>query len=191
MGSAHDPHIDSAGPASPFSFLSRRRFLQWGFAGAALVAGAGGGLLALRGRAPAVSGLRVLSAHEYRTLCGIARAHLPRAGAFTQGADDFDLARRFDEFLADEPVENIKDLKLALGLFEYGPLWCERRVKTFSNLTEDEQTRHWERWVYHGSTLQRQIAAAFRKFLALAFYDNESVWAEIGYGGPAFKDVAS
>lgn len=173
-----------------FHFLSRRRLLQLGVGGIGLTVAAGGGLLGLRGCAPPVSELRVLSAQEYRTLRAIARAHIPRGGGFASGAEDFDLARRFDAFLADEPPENVKNLKLAVALVEYGPLLYERRLATFSNLSEAEQASHWESWVYRGSPFQRQVAAAFRKFFALTFYDDKRVWAEIGYGGPALQDPA-
>ena len=38
----------------------------------------GGGLWALRGRAPKVDGLRVLDAHEYRTLQSLVEVMLPK-----------------------------------------------------------------------------------------------------------------
>jgi hypothetical protein len=176
------------GPAAAFRFLSRRRFLQMGIGGIGLTVAVGGGLFGLRGCAPPITGLRVLSAQEYRTLRAVARAHIPRGGGFASGAEDFDLARRFDAFLADEPAENVKNLKLAVALVEFGPLVYERRLATFSNLSEEQQASHWELWVYRGSPFQRQVAAAFRKFFALTFYDNERVWGEIGYGGPGLQD---
>lgn len=188
MSSTEDKQKISDDIAAPFRFLSRRRFLKLGVSFVGIAAGGVGGLLALRGQAPAVSGLSVLTAHEYRTLQGIARAHLPRGGAFEMGADDFDLARAFDRFLLGEVAENVHNLKLALALVEYGPLIYERRLKTFSNLSESGRVRHWKSWVYSGATVRRQVAAAFRKFLSMTFYDNEAVWREIGYGGPAFKD---
>ena len=56
------------GRLDAFSVLSRRRLLKFGLgAGGAVVLG-GGGLCTLRGAAPAVDGLRTLSAREDRTL---------------------------------------------------------------------------------------------------------------------------
>ncbi|MCC6794118.1 MAG: hypothetical protein IT366_03290 [Candidatus Hydrogenedentes bacterium] len=191
MGSIDDRQKVSKDIAAPFRFLSRRRFLKLGVSFVGIAAGSVGGLLALRGQAPTVSGLSILTAHEYRTLQGIARAHLPRGGAFEMGAGDFDLARSFDRFLLGETAENVRGLKLALALVEYGPLIYERRLKTFSNLSESGRERHWESWVYSGAIVRRQVAAAFRKFLSMTFYDNEAVWKEIGYGGPAFKGPVS
>jgi hypothetical protein len=169
----------------PFGFLSRRLLLKLGLGGAgALLAGAGG-LFALRGGAPPVSGLRVLSDHGYRTLRALARTHLPRSGPFAAGADDFDLARRFDEFLADEPEENIRDLRRALTLVEFGPLLFERRLRTFSNLDPAEQLEHWRAWNTDDPLLRRQVAFAFRKFFNLVFFDQEAVWPHIAYDGPS------
>ena len=43
---------------------------------------AGGGLWSLRGKAPAVEGLRSLTPHEYQTLSNIAISHIPQGGVF-------------------------------------------------------------------------------------------------------------
>ena len=147
--------------------------------------GGGGGLLALRGRAARVAGLGVLSEHAYRTLATIARVHLPSGGPFEAGADRFDLARAFDRFLGGESPENVRDLRRALVLVEYGPLLFERRLATFSNLPPDAQLAHWRSWMESGSLLRRQVSVAFRKFLSLVFYDRPEVWPHVGYPGPA------
>lgn len=168
-----------------FGFLSRRRWLKLTLlGGGALIGVGGGGLLGLRGCAPSVKGLRLLGAHGYRTLTHLARTQLPRGGAFALGADDFDLARMFDNFLADEPAENVRDLQLALTLIEYGPLLFGGRLKTFSNLSATEQLAHWQSWAVSEKLLQRKVSMAFRKFFSLVFYDQPKVWPHIGYGGP-------
>jgi len=175
-----------ASEPGPFGFLSRRRLLKYGLlGGSVLLMGGAGGLLSLRGFAPEVRGLRILSAHEYRTLTALARTHLPAGGAFPTGAKDFDIARQFDDFLADEPEDNIRDLKRALMLLEFGPVLFERKAKTFSNLSPKEQLRHWESWMLSPMLLRRQVSTAFRKFISLVFYDLEKVWPHIGYPGPA------
>lgn len=168
--------------------LSRRRFLRWtlrGLAGGAAVVGAAGGsLLALRGCAPDVEGLRVLSAHGYRTLSSLSHVVLPTGGAFPEGAETFDLARLFDGFLADEPQENIDDLSMALHLLEFGPVVFDFRFSTFSNLPEDERLAHFRSWMSSGSLTRRKVATALRKFLFLVFFDQPAVWPHVGWGGP-------
>jgi hypothetical protein len=139
----------------------------------------------LRGSAPAVDGLRVLDAQRWRTLGNIARAQFPEGGAFAAGADDIDVARAFDAFLADEGPENQSDLQTALTLVEYGPVLFERRLTTFSHLDEAARVEHWRSWCDSDVLLRRQIATAFRKFILLVGYDHPKVWPAIGYPGPS------
>lgn len=169
----------------PFSFLRRRTILKLGVAGAAVVAGGAAGLVALRGTAPPTAGLRTLSPQQFRTLANIARAQIPAGGAFALGADDLELARAFDGFLANEGPENQSDLKTALGLVEYGPVIFERRLHTFSNLDEAARLDHWRSWCMSDLALRRQVSTAFRKFMLLVGFDDPRVWASIGYPGPS------
>ena len=170
-----------------FGFLSRRRWLKWTLGAGGFLFMGGAGLLSLRGKAPHVSGLRILSDHEHRTLVALASAVLPRGGPFPIGARDVDLAGAFDRFLADEPRYNQRDLQHALFLLEMGPVLFEGRRMTFSHLSETERLAHFERWMRSGSLLRRQVAIAFKKFLNLVFYDTPEVWPHIGYDGPMFR----
>lgn len=171
-----------------FAVISRRRFLVSALAASSLALAAGGGaLLALRGHAPAVSGLACLSDHEYRTLARLAQALFPQGGAFSTGAEDIDLARSFDSFLADEPVYNVRDLRRALTWLEFGPILYDHRATTFSHLGEAERLAHFEAWASSDDLLRRQVALAFRKFMSLVFYDTPGVWEGIGYDGPLFR----
>jgi hypothetical protein len=168
-----------------FSAVSRRRFLGYSLgAGSLLLMGGAGGLLALRGRAPAVDGLRCLTAHEYRTLAALADALFPAGGAFPLGAADTDVAHRLDLFLADEPAWNQRDLKRALVLLEYGPVLFDRRLVTFSHLDADQRAAHFATWTACDSATRRQAALAFRRLLALLFYDRPEAWSGVGYDGP-------
>lgn len=166
---------------SRFSVLTRRRFLGALGGGGLLVAGSAGWLVALRGCAPAVRGLACLSDHEYRTLAALAVALFPEGGAFAAGAGSRDLARTFDAFLADEDEDRQSDLKRALLLLEYGPVLYEHRGVTFSHLSAEDRLAHFEGWATSGELLRRQVALAFRKFLSLVFYDDETVMAQVGY----------
>jgi hypothetical protein len=116
--------------------------------------------------------------------------HLPRGGPIAPGADQLQLARAFDRYLADEPPEIQSDVKHALGLLEYGPLLFEGRLVTFSNLSPAQQLAHWKRWLDGKSVLRRQISWSLKKFLSLVFYDTPAVWPAIHYPGPSFKQAA-
>jgi len=171
-----------------FSFLSRRRFLKVSLvAGGAILGAGGGGLLVLRGRAPKVDGLRVLDAHEYRTLQSLVEVMLPRTDAIPIDATSMDLPRAFDDFLADEPEHNVKDLKKALVLIEFGPLAFDKKLTTFSRLDVAERTKHWNEWALSDNLLRRQVTIAMRKFFNLVYFDHEEVWPYIGYPGPSMK----
>jgi len=166
---------------SRFSVLTRRRFLKALGAGGLLAAGSAGWLVALRGCAPSVAGLSCLTEHEHRTLTALAVALFPEGGAFAAGAASRDLARTFDAYLADEDEDRQSDLKRALLLLEYGPLVYDHRGVTFSHLSAEERLAHFESWTTSAELLRRQIALAFRKFLSMVFYDDETVWAQVGY----------
>ena len=168
-----------------FRGLSRRRLLFWGLGGTSVILmGGGTGLWALRGSAPAVAGLKVLSDHEYRTMSAIVHAVIPDGGAIPLGPGSLDIPRLFDTFAQSQPKEAVRDLKLALGYVEYGPLVVERRLVTFSNLPPAEREKHWELWESGDDATRRQIAIAFRKFAQSRFYDQEAAWQHIGYPGP-------
>ncbi len=171
--------------------VSRRRFLVLGGSAAALAAGAAGSLAWLRGSAPDVAGLRVLSSQEYRTMAAIGRTHIPQGGAFGPGADDFDLARLFDGYLADQPEADQRDAALALNLVEFGPVLFEQHAVTFSHLPPDAQLAHWSAWGTAQQQTRREIFWSFSRFLGLTFYDHEAVWPHIAYAGPSFARLAT
>ncbi|MCC7383479.1 MAG: hypothetical protein IT384_16695 [Deltaproteobacteria bacterium] len=166
--------------------LSRRRLLKLALGGGLVLAGAGAAVRSLLGPTPVAAGLRSLTPREHRTLAALARTHLPRGGAFEAGAEDFDLATAFDGFLENEAPENVRDLKRALLLVELGPLLFDHRWVTFSRLEDRERLTHWQAWIASDRLLRRQVSLAFRKFMALVFFDRPEVWPHIGYGGPSF-----
>lgn len=165
---------------------SRRTFLKLGLGAGLLATTAGAGLWWLRGSAAAVDGLRVLSAAQYRTLTVLARTHLPACKSIPLAGDDFDLARLFDVFLADQPGADQRDAGLALHLIEYGPLLFDGQIRTFSNLDDAERLAHWAGWGRSRYPTRREIYWTFARFLGMAFYDQEKVWPHIGYPGPSF-----
>ncbi len=166
--------------------LHRRRFLQISGALGVLVSVPSVAMLALRGSAPLVDGLQVLSDHHHRTFQAMAATHIPKGGAFALGAADFDLARLFDGYLADQPGSDQREVKIALNLLEFGPVLFERHAATFSNLEPAAQLAHWTAWSTSELAVRREIFWSFGKFVGLAFYDQAQVWPSLGYKGPSY-----
>ncbi len=174
--------------AASFAFVSRRRFLKASLgAGGVLLGGMTGGVLWLRGSAPSVSGLRILDDHQYRTLQSLVDVMFPPNPALQVDTITLDLPRAFDNFLADEPEHNRRDLGHALTLVEFGPLLFEGRWVTFSGLPVDERAVHWDGWASSRVLLRRQVSLAMRKFFHLVYFDQPEVWPLIGYPGPSLK----
>jgi hypothetical protein len=183
-----DAPTDDRAREGLFGFLSRRRFLKASLvAGGAILGVGGGGLLALRGRAPSVDGLRVLDDHEYQTLESLVQVMLPTTDEIPIDVASMDLPRAFDAFLTGEPEHNVKNLRKALVLVEFGPLVFDKNITTFSRLPVDERTEHWNSWGTSDRLLQRQVSIAMRKFFNLVYFDHEKVWPYIGYPGPSLK----
>ena len=183
-----DAPADDPAREGLFGFLSRRRFLKASLvAGGAVLGVGGGGLLALRGRAPSVDGLRLLDDHEYQTLQSLVQIMLPTTDEIPIDVASMDLPRAFDAFLTGEPEHNVKDLRKALVLVEFGPLVFDKKITTFSRLPIDERTEHWNSWGTSDRLLQRQVSIAMRKFFNLVYFDHEKVWPYIGYPGPSLK----
>lgn len=168
-----------------FARLTRRQWLQLGLGSLAAVLASGAGLAALRGRAPAVAGLKCLDAQDYRTLLAMAQTHVPAGGSFPEGAEAANLARAFDAYLADEPENHVTEVKRALSLVEFGPVLFDHRPVTFANLPPDEQLAHWMAWGRSDMQMRRQVWWGFARFFGLVFYDTAAVWPHIGYPGPS------
>lgn len=168
------------------ALLSRRRALQALLGIGGLAAGGTAGLLSLRGSAPDVAGLRILSAQSFRTFKALAEAVFSGGPATLADASD-ELARTFDGYLADEPKWAQDEAQQALSLLEFGPLIFERKLSTFSHLTVAERLSHFEQWTVSDNGIRRQAATGFRKFLCLVFYDRPAAWPLIGYDGPLIR----
>jgi hypothetical protein len=180
--------MEGSDSAGPFAFLSRRRFLKIGLVTGGMVLGVGGaGLLALRGRAPGVEGLRVLDDHAYKTLQSLVEIMFPKTDEIPLDPLVMDVPRAFDTYLADEPKHNVDDLQKALVFIEFGPLVFDKKLTTFSRLDPESRTAHWREWGVSDDLVRRQVSVAMRKFFHLVYFDRPEVWPHIGYPGPSMK----
>ena len=65
-----------------------------------------------------------------------------------------------------------------------------KRWAAFSQLPDAERLKHYEAWANSDTLLRRQVAIAFRKFMALVFYDSPEVWPHIGYPRPSLARLS-
>ncbi len=164
--------------------MNRRWFLRLGLGGAGLLVAGGAGLLGLRGCEPDAGPLKILTPRELRTFEAVAGAIIPRGGPYSQGAADAGIGVAFDAFLADEPPENVSDVKKALLLAEWGPLLFDGKPTTLWRMDEEARAGHWAGWSTSSLAVRRQIAVGFRAFVTMVFYDRPEAWALLDYPGP-------
>lgn len=167
--------------------VTRRRFLELSAAGSAA--------LGLSGLLPSgcatypspPSGLKVLNGKEYSVLKALAARLIPRGGAFPAGAEDVDVARLLDDFMAGEDEENQKQFKTALALFEHGPLFFSFTPGRFTDLSDEGKDDYIRGWATSRLGLRRTIYTAFKKATFMTFYAQSTAWPVIGYDGPWVK----
>jgi len=167
--------------------INRRKFLELSLAGSSALALASL-LPAGCARYPAPpTDLKVLSAKEYQVLRTIADRMIPRGGAFPAGAEDANVAKLLDSFFAGDVESNKKQLKMALALFEHGPLFFNFKFSRFTGLPPQEQDEYMEGWAKSRLGFRRTIYMVLKKGIFMTFYSQPVSWSAIGYDGPWVK----
>lgn len=183
-----DPSSSLPPPSSP---PSRRRFLQVGLLGGALLAVAGLAGQSTRGRGPA-GPLQVFSDEEYRIVAAIAERLCPGGkgpgGEALPSASQIGLTEKLDAFMARSDPWSQTDLKRLLVLFEsaWGGLLLEGRVTPFTALSPEEQDETLESWRTSGLDIKRTGYSVIRALLVTRYWADPRVYPATGYrGAPA------
>lgn len=176
--------MSAAGVCRLLEGPSRRRFLQFGVVGVALLAvvGVAGVDLSRRGE---VSGAGVLGARERRALAAIAARICPgRPGV--PGADEIGLVDNVDAFLACGDPQVVSDLSGLLRVFasRWGGLLLDGRFRAFTDLSGDEQDQVLTAWRTSGLALKRGAFSAIRGLLMARYWSDPRVYGASGYPGP-------
>lgn len=171
--------------------MDRRRFLQRGLVGGALLTVGGGGYLALRGGKLDVTPrepLRALDAAVFPVLVAVA-ARLIHADT----KDPVAVAHGVDLALAFQPPEAKKDLNMALALLENGlfGLFTRASPRTFTELSPDAQDRALKGWQTSRLVLLRGAFTALKRLCLGAHYASLDAAREVGYPGPPFEKPAA
>jgi hypothetical protein len=168
--------------------LTRRKLLQRGlFGGALLTLGGAGFLMARHG--PLVGlpadGLKALSQREYTVVDAIARRMIPDAPGLPSVAD-VGVAERVDGIAARMDPSALTELKQLLGLFENGlvGLLFTGQAGSFTTLSAPAQDEVLADWEQSRLTLRRTGFSALRGLVMAAFYSSPKTWSAVGYPGP-------
>lgn len=175
-------------PPSP---LSRRRFLQFGGVGGALLASGAG--LVLRGGGSAhyrslhPSGLtpQNLSDKAFGVLCVFCDRVLPAKDPADPGRPDARegrIAERIDRELAFHTPKIQRDVELALQFLEHGGL-LHLSTTRFTQLGPPQQDALLQK-LAEGIEVERQVFASIKMLAVFFFYADDRSWKGIGYEGP-------
>lgn len=170
--------------------MDRRRFLQRGLVGGALLALGGGGYLALRTGHASVAPtgpLHAIDAKVFPVLVAVA-ARMVAA----EQEDPVAVAHGVDLALAFQSPEATKDLNMALALLENGlfGLFTRASPRTFTELSAGEQDRALASWQTSRLVLLRGAFTALKRLCLGAHYASLDAARAIGYPGPFFEKPA-
>jgi len=176
---------DSAPPSSP----ARRRFIKTGlFGGAALVVLGGLALRRGHGGARARGSLTVLDAGTYATLAALAARIVPGEGATGwPSAGDLDVAGAIDQVLAGLHPADARDFVRFVRLLDNGlfALCLSGSMTCFADLPAEAQDARLAGWASSRFALIRSGVVAVKRLVHATYYASPSVYARVGYPGPA------
>lgn len=164
--------------------LARRRFLQVGLAGGALLAL--GGLALSPGQPTAASStLKVLSARELAVLAAIAERLCP-GGDGLPAASEIGVAGKVDAFLDGMDPWTVADVRKLLGLFESraGGLLLDGRWRPFTELSLAERDAALDGWRRSRLAFKRAAWLALRGLVVSQYWADPRVYVRLGYPGP-------
>lgn len=166
--------------------MRRRRFLQLGLGGTALLAVGGVGLSLRSTRLlPETPELKVFSDKEYAILHAMAARICP-GGDGLPSIDELEVCQQMDSLFSRMSARDQKDMKLALKVFEnaLAGLVLEGRVTPFTQLEPAQQDKVLEHWRDSRLTTARVIYRSVRDLVAATYWGNPKCFAAVGYPGP-------
>lgn len=163
--------------------MNRRRFVQRGLFGTAVLLLGGGGLSLYPTRhvASPSKPLRVLDDRGFQVITAVAARVIT-----APDADPAVLAERIDESLSRVPPEAQADLASLIGLFENAlpGLLLDGRATPFTRLDGPAQDRALASWRDSSLVVRRSGYHALRRLCFVAYYGDERAWPGIHYSGP-------
>lgn len=166
--------------------MGRRRFIQGGLFGIALLAGAGWLAWRRPDDVPVTGGpFAVLSPYEAAVLLGVARRVVPPGPRFPR-PEAVRVAERVDAFLAMSHPGVQRDVKRLLTLFDSALLGLalDASPTRFRTASPDRQDARLEAWSASRLAVRRTGFRALRRLVCSAYYSSPATWSAVGYPGP-------
>ncbi len=168
--------------------LSRRRLMQSGLWGSALLALAGTGLSFQKTLRPpaAPEHLSVLSRDEYAILAAVADTLCPRRAQSIPSASELGIPERIDAMFATADADQREGFKLALRTIESplaGAVFGER-ARPFTQLDENARTRALRAFRDSRLGLRRTIYNGLSALVMALYWGDPRSWTRTGYEGP-------
>lgn len=165
---------------------TRRRFLQTGAVGAAVLAVGGLGLALQPTRTRAPGGpLEVLTEQEHGILAAVAEALIPPRDGLPS-PDEIGVARKIDALLARLHPGTAAEVKQALGLLENAlpGLFLDGRIRPLSRLDREARAQVLEGWRTSRLPLKRTVFRAVAGLVGATYWGDPRTHAFVGYPGP-------
>lgn len=170
----------------PGETLGRRRFIQGGLVGAALLAAASWFAWRRPEEASGTGGpLAVLSPAEGAILLAVARRILPSSAPFPS-PDAVRVTERVDAFLAMSHAGVQRDVKGLITLFDSALLGLalDGAPSRFRSAAPEGQDARLLAWSTSRLAVRRTGFRALRRLVCSAYYSSPATWGAIGYPGP-------
>ncbi len=85
----------------------------------------------------------------------------------------------------------VRQLRLGLRLFEYGPLVFELTLARFTGMSDARKDASLRGWMESRFALRRLAFLGLRNVCLLGYYSQEETWPLIGYAGPLLRPEPS
>jgi hypothetical protein len=129
--------------------------------------------------------LRYFSAQEYLILQALAERIIGPPAYGGPSANDIDVARHADQFLATADVEIQDQFHQLLTVFNapFFTFLFDLRFSSFINMAPEDKDSYLEDWMTSNLALRRTGFQALKRLCLSMFYTDSRSWKEIGYEG--------
>ena len=178
---------DGARAAEALAPVTRRRFLKYGFLGAAgLAAVAAGGFAVLR-RSPLDAidkpgHLVSLSQNEYHLFSRAIQVLLPLDGTQLTPLEQVPVIENIDHMLGLLPAHLRGDVGTGLGLFDNAAVLSGWHGRRFVDLDDQQAAAYFDAWS-RGGTIQRALATLIKQFVYVSYWREPVTWPPVEFDG--------